>query len=81
MVTGGNSGIGYELCKILYGSGATVYMATRSEVSTHKLRSPLSTNNQLKLRSNELRKLFKPSLDRRLRQREPSNSSTLIFMT
>ncbi|VUC25287.1 unnamed protein product [Clonostachys rosea] len=31
MVTGGNSGIGYELCKILYGSGATIYMATRSE--------------------------------------------------
>uniref|UniRef100_A0A8H7NCR5 Uncharacterized protein n=1 Tax=Bionectria ochroleuca TaxID=29856 RepID=A0A8H7NCR5_BIOOC len=31
IVTGGNSGIGYELCKILYGSGATIYMATRSE--------------------------------------------------
>jgi hypothetical protein len=32
MVTGGNSGIGFELCKILYATGATVYMATRSEV-------------------------------------------------
>ncbi|KAI1760086.1 NAD(P)-binding protein [Hypoxylon sp. FL1150] len=31
MVTGGNAGIGYELCRILYGTGATVYMATRSK--------------------------------------------------
>ncbi|KAI1209222.1 NAD(P)-binding protein [Annulohypoxylon truncatum] len=31
MVTGGNAGVGYELCKILFGTGATVYMATRSE--------------------------------------------------
>ncbi|ETS73445.1 hypothetical protein PFICI_15050 [Pestalotiopsis fici W106-1] len=31
MVTGGNSGLGYELCKILITSGATVYMATRSK--------------------------------------------------
>lgn len=33
IVTGGNTGIGYELCRILYGTGATVYMATRSKVS------------------------------------------------
>jgi NADP-dependent 3-hydroxy acid dehydrogenase YdfG len=45
IVTGGNSGIGYELCKILYGSGATIYMVTRSEVSSPKLRSPFSTND------------------------------------
>lgn len=32
IVTGGNSGVGFELCKILYGTGATVYMASRSEV-------------------------------------------------
>ncbi|KAI0023105.1 NAD(P)-binding protein [Xylariomycetidae sp. FL0641] len=31
VVTGGNSGLGYELCKILFRSGATVYMATRSK--------------------------------------------------
>ncbi|KAI1376900.1 NAD(P)-binding protein [Hypoxylon crocopeplum] len=31
MVTGGNAGIGYELCRILVGTGATVYMATRSK--------------------------------------------------
>ncbi|XXH01728.1 hypothetical protein Hte_008089 [Hypoxylon texense] len=31
LVTGGNSGIGFELCKLLFRSGATVYMAARSE--------------------------------------------------
>jgi NAD(P)-dependent dehydrogenase (short-subunit alcohol dehydrogenase family) len=24
-VTGGNAGVGFELCKILYGSGATIH--------------------------------------------------------
>jgi NAD(P)-dependent dehydrogenase (short-subunit alcohol dehydrogenase family) len=33
IVTGGNAGIGYELCKILYASGATIYMASRTQVS------------------------------------------------
>ena len=31
VVTGGNSGVGFQLCKILYGAGGTVYMASRSE--------------------------------------------------
>ncbi|KAH7140910.1 hypothetical protein EDB81DRAFT_655358 [Dactylonectria macrodidyma] len=31
IVTGGNSGVGYELCKILYGTGATIYMTSRSQ--------------------------------------------------
>ncbi|KAI1377241.1 hypothetical protein F4677DRAFT_415684 [Hypoxylon crocopeplum] len=31
IVTGGNAGIGFELCKILYGTGATIYMAARSK--------------------------------------------------
>ncbi|KAI1459954.1 NAD(P)-binding protein [Annulohypoxylon moriforme] len=31
MVTGGNAGIGYELCRILFGTGAIVYVATRSK--------------------------------------------------
>ncbi|KAI1307123.1 NAD(P)-binding protein [Xylaria venustula] len=31
VVTGGNAGIGYELCKILHRGGATIYMATRSK--------------------------------------------------
>lgn len=33
IVTGGNTGVGYELCKQLYGTGATIYMASRSKVS------------------------------------------------
>ncbi|KAF5025420.1 hypothetical protein F66182_2522 [Fusarium sp. NRRL 66182] len=31
VVTGGNSGVGFELCKILYTTGATVYLTSRSE--------------------------------------------------
>lgn len=33
IVTGGNGGIGFELCKILYGTGATIYMASRSKAA------------------------------------------------
>lgn len=32
IVTGGNAGIGYELVKMLYGTGATIYMTSRSNV-------------------------------------------------
>ena len=39
VVTGGNSGVGYELCKTLYSTGATVYMAARSEVSSDDIDS------------------------------------------
>ncbi|KAJ5467813.1 Short-chain dehydrogenase/reductase SDR [Penicillium sp. IBT 31633x] len=31
IVTGGYSGIGFELCRLLYGAGGTVYLAGRSE--------------------------------------------------
>ncbi|KAJ5717347.1 hypothetical protein N7488_002993 [Penicillium malachiteum] len=31
IVTDGNAGVGFELCKILYGTGATIYMASRSK--------------------------------------------------
>lgn len=31
LVTGGNSGLGFELVKVLYGAGATVYLAARSQ--------------------------------------------------
>ncbi|KAJ5887319.1 hypothetical protein N7504_011366 [Penicillium tannophilum] len=31
IVTGGNAGVGFELCKILYASGTTIYMASRSK--------------------------------------------------
>lgn len=34
IVTGGNAGSGFELYKMLYTTGATVYMATRSQVCT-----------------------------------------------
>ncbi|CAG8303027.1 unnamed protein product [Penicillium salamii] len=37
IVTGSNSGVGFELCKILYGSGATIYMASRSKASSESL--------------------------------------------
>lgn len=33
LVTGGNSGVGSELCQILYGAGATVYLAGRNETA------------------------------------------------
>ncbi|KAF7596253.1 hypothetical protein BBP40_002786 [Aspergillus hancockii] len=33
IVTGGNSDVGFELCKILYAAGATVYMASRSQAT------------------------------------------------
>ncbi len=33
IITGGNAGIGFELCKILYPTGATIYMASRTKVS------------------------------------------------
>lgn len=33
LVTGGNAGIGFHLCKFLYATGATVYMASRSQAS------------------------------------------------
>jgi hypothetical protein len=36
IVTGGNAGVGYELCKMLYGTGATIYMTSRSLVSPKK---------------------------------------------
>ncbi|KAI2466129.1 hypothetical protein F4781DRAFT_368545 [Annulohypoxylon bovei var. microspora] len=32
IVTGGNAGIGFELCNLLFKSGATIYMASRSKV-------------------------------------------------
>ncbi|KZL67431.1 short-chain dehydrogenase [Colletotrichum incanum] len=35
IVTGGNAGVGFELVKILYTTGATIYMASRSKVSDH----------------------------------------------
>lgn len=36
MVTGGNAGCGFELVKILYSKGATVYMASRSKTKAEE---------------------------------------------
>ncbi|KXH43234.1 hypothetical protein CNYM01_03209 [Colletotrichum nymphaeae SA-01] len=36
IVTGGNAGVGYELVKILYATGATIYMASRSRERAEK---------------------------------------------
>jgi len=33
IVTGGNTGVGYALIKLLYGTGATIYMASRNKVT------------------------------------------------
>jgi NADPH:quinone reductase-like Zn-dependent oxidoreductase len=41
IVTGGNGAVGYELIKILYGTGATIYMASRSKV-TNSLRRTMT---------------------------------------
>ncbi|KAF1995911.1 NAD(P)-binding protein [Amniculicola lignicola CBS 123094] len=39
IITGGSSGIGFELCKILYGVGGKVYMLTRSKSNAADARS------------------------------------------
>ncbi|KAJ5578004.1 Short-chain dehydrogenase/reductase SDR [Penicillium hispanicum] len=42
LVTGGNAGVGFELCKILYGTGATIYMASRSKEKAEAAISAIS---------------------------------------
>ncbi|KAM0811765.1 putative Ketoreductase (KR) domain-containing protein [Seiridium cardinale] len=57
IVTGGNSGIGYELCKLLFGTGATVYMCARStekaeaaiESIKQSVEHPVTEGGQLKV--------------------------------
>ncbi|KAJ4267062.1 hypothetical protein NW762_003160 [Fusarium torreyae] len=43
IVTGGNAGIGYELVKLLYGTGATIYMTSRSKDRAEKAIEELTT--------------------------------------
>ena len=54
IVTGSNGGIGFELVKILYAKGATVYMASRSqqraEVAIRTIRSVMPAADPGKLR-------------------------------
>ncbi len=45
IVTGGNSGIGLELIKILYAAGATVYMAARSETKAQAAITAVKASN------------------------------------
>lgn len=45
VVTGGNSGIGLELCRILYISGATIYLTARSKVRNQAAREFLNYLN------------------------------------
>ncbi|KAK9413750.1 putative Heterokaryon incompatibility domain-containing protein [Seiridium unicorne] len=57
IVTGGNNGIGYELCKLLFGTGATVYMGARStekaeaaiESIKESVEHPVTEGGQLKV--------------------------------
>lgn len=43
IVTGGNQGIGFELIKILYGKGAKIYMASRSQDKAEKAIEAITT--------------------------------------
>lgn len=44
IVTGGNQGVGFELCKMLRGTGATVYIASRSKVRIEAIACFLRSN-------------------------------------
>ncbi|KAH9910002.1 NAD(P)-binding protein [Xylariomycetidae sp. FL2044] len=50
VMTGGNSGLGFELCRMLYKGGATIYMATRSraraEAAFQAIRDAHPTSSQ-----------------------------------
>ena len=43
IVTGGTSGVGFELCAILYGAGGKVYLAGRSEANAQSAISKIKT--------------------------------------
>ncbi|KAI1122428.1 hypothetical protein F5Y10DRAFT_254116 [Nemania abortiva] len=44
IVTGGNTGIGFDLCKLLFPSGATIYMATRSKDKAEEAIKAIESN-------------------------------------
>jgi NAD(P)-dependent dehydrogenase (short-subunit alcohol dehydrogenase family) len=48
IVTGGNTGVGLEVCKILYSNNATVYLAGRSEDKCRKAISSIVESLQRK---------------------------------
>ncbi|KAJ5682196.1 hypothetical protein N7462_005361 [Penicillium macrosclerotiorum] len=45
IVTGGNTGIGFELCKMLYGTGATIYMASRTQAKAEAAIEAITTSS------------------------------------
>ncbi|KAK4503221.1 hypothetical protein PRZ48_006649 [Zasmidium cellare] len=45
LVTGGTSGVGYELCSILYNAGGKVYLAGRSKASTEAAIEKIKASN------------------------------------
>ncbi|KAK2764628.1 putative short-chain dehydrogenase [Colletotrichum kahawae] len=48
IVTGGNAGVGFELVKMLYTTGATIYMASRSKVGFQPRSTIPGTDNSLR---------------------------------
>ncbi|KAH8899846.1 NAD(P)-binding protein [Thozetella sp. PMI_491] len=47
IVTGGNVGVGFELCAMMYAAGATVYMASRSQARAERaIEDIISTSRQ-----------------------------------
>ncbi|CAG8908446.1 unnamed protein product [Penicillium egyptiacum] len=55
IVTGGNAGIGLELSKILYASGATVYMASRSQAKAEATIKTITEASKSKTTSGKLK--------------------------
>lgn len=45
IVTGGTSGVGFELCSILYQAGGSVYLAGRSETTAHSAISKIKAHS------------------------------------
>ncbi|KAK9384414.1 Glucose/ribitol dehydrogenase [Lipomyces mesembrius] len=55
IVTGGNAGIGFELCKVLYAAGATVYMACRSKAKAEAAIKTITVASKSKTSSGQLK--------------------------
>ncbi|OQE43038.1 hypothetical protein PENCOP_c003G05762 [Penicillium coprophilum] len=55
IVTGGNAGIGLELCRILYAGGATVYMASRSQTKAEAVIKSITEASKSKVTSGKLK--------------------------
>lgn len=54
-MTGGNAGIGLELCKILYAGGATIYMASRSQTKAEAVIKTITEASTSKNTSGKLK--------------------------